>query len=239
MLEPALRYGSRWMPGATLLLWLLLTTGLVLAQEPDLQQAGLIIVGEEGVVTTVCVTFTEPELTGLSLLERSGVALTLRSGGGGTTICAIDGLGCPATDCFCQCKTAPCQYWSYFHRQADGTWSYSARGADSWPIVAGAVDAWVWGDGTVSPPNLGIAEICAPAVTSTPVLMLTPSLATPMASPTPALETPLSLDPTPPPMPSTDGAPATSSTGYGLFALLLLVLLGFTFIRRARRRQRT
>lgn len=235
MVKLALHYGWRWASGATLLLWLLLATGVALAQEPDLQQAGLIIVGEQGAITTVCVTFTEPELTGLSLMERAGAALKVRSGGGGTAICEINGLGCPATDCFCQCKTAPCQYWSYFHRQTDGTWSYSARGADSWPILAGAVDAWVWGDGTVSPPDLSVAEICAPVVNSTPVPAMTPSPELPLE--TLPLETPALPELTPPPMSSKDGAPATGATGYGFFALLLFVLLGIIFIRRAHSRR--
>jgi len=169
-----------WRISGAVLLGLLLTAGIALAQQLDPQQAGLIIVGEGGAVTTYCVTFTEPELTGLSLLERAGAALTVRSGGGGTAICGIDGLGCPATDCFCRCKTAPCRYWSYFHREADGAWRYSARGADSWPIVAGAVDAWVWGDGTTFPPDLSSVAICAPVATTTPTppvtLSSTPSL---------------------------------------------------------------
>ena len=233
-----LQCGWRWISGAVLFL-LLLKTGVASAQQPDPQQAGLIVMGEGGSVTTYCVTFTEPELTGLSLLERAGAALTVRSGGGGTAICGIDGLGCPATDCFCRCKTAPCQYWSYFHREADGAWRYSARGADSWSIVPGAVDAWVWGDGTVSPPNLSVAEICAPVATTTPTppvpLSLTPPLpaTVPVTSTSEALSLPESaLIPSPPAAEST----ATAFTGYGLFGLLVLALLVTIFVRRARRR---
>lgn len=226
-----LGHRGRWISGAVLL-WLLVAAGMVSAQQPDSQQAGLMIVGEGGAVTTVCVTFTEPELTGLSLLERAGAALTVRSGGGGTAICGIDGLGCPPTDCFCRCKTAPCQYWSYFHREADGAWSYSARGADSWSIVAGAVDAWVWGDGTVSPPDLSVAEICAPAATPTP----TPSVTLSPALATSPLETPSLPEPAVTPAPLAAKSTATAFTGYGLFGLLLLALLAIIFVQRARRR---
>lgn len=192
------------------------------AQAPTPQQAGLIIVGEKGAVATYCITFTEPALTGLVLLERAGVALTVHTGGG-AAICGIGELGCPATDCFCQCKAAPCRYWSYFHREADGTWRYSARGADSWPIANGDVDAWVWGDGATAPPALSLAEICAPAPTATPPLAETPlPPETPAASPQPTA--------TPAP------AGAEAFTGYGLFAALLLILLGTILVRRARRR---
>lgn len=217
------------------LLWLSLTLALapvaVLAQSPGPQQAGLVVVGEEGVVTTTCVTFTEPALTGLSLLERAGVALTVRSGGGGTAICGIDALGCPSADCFCRCKTAPCRYWSYFHRDADGAWRYSARGADSWPIAAGDVDAWVWGDGTVAPPALALEELCAVATPTTATLAATaqPASATPPLPATSAAPVEMPLE-TPP------ASPTGNFSDYGLFALLLLALLGTILIRRARRR---
>ena len=222
------RYGL-WI-GLLLCLTLLLgAPGAVLAQLPGPQQAGLIVMDGDGVLTTVCVTFTEPSLTGLSLLERAGVEAVVRSSSGGTAICALGGLGCPATDCFCECKTAPCQYWTYFHREADGSWRYSARGADSWPISAGDVDAWVWGDGSIAPPSLSVAEICAPVPTPTSTSTL---LAIAQPTPPSPTMTPISSAPIAASNPAT---PASAASGYVAFAVLAGALLA-GLVWRARRR---
>ncbi len=229
-MRTALQHALRFTLLAASLALLMLAPVVTLAQPPGPQQAGLIVVGEEGAVTTYCVTFTESALTGLSLLERAGVELRMRSGGGGTAICGIGDVGCPATDCFCQCKAAPCRYWSYFHRDTDGAWRYSARGADSWPIANGDVDAWVWGDGSVVPPSLSVAEICTAAVTPTPVLdtplSSEPPLSAQTATPLSATQVPVATE--------TAGTP-TALAGYGFFVLFFLVLLGTLLTRRARR----
>ncbi|HID24016.1 MAG TPA: hypothetical protein EYP14_16665, partial [Planctomycetaceae bacterium] len=82
------------------------------AQHPPPHRAGLIVVHGDGRVVTRCVPFDEETLTGADLLARSGLSVTFAAYGGlGQAVCAIDGEGCPAEDCFCRCKGASCAYW--------------------------------------------------------------------------------------------------------------------------------
>lgn len=192
---------------ALLLGLLLLWSAPVRAQADPPHAAGLVVVDADGRVTTACVRFAEERLNGLELLRRANAQPVTAVNGGGAAVCSLLGGGCPATDCFCACKGAPCRYWAYFHLSADGTWAYSGVGAAAWSLGHGDVDAWVWGDGTQLPPALSFAEVCAdpvptPARTATPLPLLTPI-------PTPAGATP------PPPAP----------WSYGLFAALALGLL--------------
>jgi hypothetical protein len=75
-------------------------------------------------------------VTGMDLLKASGLEIT-RSGG---AICAIEGRGCPADDCFCY----PDRFWAYFHLGADGSWTFSQEGAADHDVGAGDVEGWVW-----------------------------------------------------------------------------------------------
>lgn len=199
--------GLALLPGL-LLLWV----GAVRAQS-EAQRAGLVVVHADGHVTTACVTFTTERISGLELLQRAGVQPLTAVNGGGAAVCSIEGAGCPASDCFCACKGAPCRYWSYYHLSSEGRWVYSGVGAAAWTLRHGDVDAWVWGDGTQLPPALSFAEVCAPpapepAVTATPIPPLTPI-------PTPG-----------------GSSPAQGETWhYGVFALLSLGLLGLTLGR--------
>lgn len=81
-------------------------------------------------------------MTGLTLLTRS--RLPVVSNGG--AVCAIDGLGCPASDCFCACKGARgCRFWSYQHGDAAGAWAAADTGPAEFAVPAGALEGWVWG----------------------------------------------------------------------------------------------
>jgi hypothetical protein len=164
------------------------TTSSVLAQGLPPHRAGLVVVHGDGRVVTRCVTFTEESISGAEVLRRSGLAVVFTSYGGlGYGVCAIDGEGCEAgRDCFCQCRTTPCAYWIYSHRQSDGSWVVSGVGASSWSLSDGDVDGWVWGDGSVIPPDLGLEEICASSAESSPPsdLPSPPSEVQPIASAT-------------------------------------------------------
>lgn len=147
-----------------LLLPLVPSTG-VSAQE-EVNRAGLVVVGDE--VEARCVTFSEETITGYELLVRSGIPFETQAAGLGATLCAIDGVGCPASNCFCECKGGgdDCTYWSYWHLTGDG-WQYSGAGATVYQVSDGAVDGWVWGPGSSGeappPPLLSLDEICAAA----------------------------------------------------------------------------
>ncbi len=210
------------------LLLLLLSQGNTLAQEAGPQHAGLLIVGKDGAVATYCVAFEGEQLSGLELLQRAGLNPEFKSGGLGAALCALEGMGCPAEDCFCECKGTACNYWVYFHLQADGTWNYSGVGAAGWTLRSGDVDAWVWGDGKTAHPPLALTDIC-PADES-------PSLeaeVSPTAQPTVQIFIPAASAPT---TRSERESPVLAVLGsrYGSFALLLLALVALAWARRRR-----
>ncbi|HQI85785.1 MAG TPA: hypothetical protein PKV20_14495, partial [Anaerolineae bacterium] len=184
-----------------------------LAQEGGTNRAGLIVVHGDGRVLTRCVTFTEEHISGVALLQRSGLAVDANSGPMGSAVCTINREGCPVNDCFCKCKSAPCFYWNYFHRNADGSWAYSGMGAATWTVGNGDIDGWVWGDGSVSPPALAFDAICG--AESAPVAPPTAaSTSTPTATPIPP-ETPLPTPTAPPATPTAllpTSTPAPTST---------------------------
>ncbi len=203
----------------------------VRAQEGT-QQAGLVVIHGDGRTVTRCVSFSEPQISGASLLQRSGLAFTSATGPTGVTVCALNGEGCPASDCWCECRGLPCAYWTYFQRTPDGAWSYGNIGAALRQLSDGDVDAWVWGDGSTMPPAMSFEAICgaeasAPAATATSTLagvegdeaeVAVPETATPpTVTPTTQAEVATAIPPTPtlsstsPPSPTASPVAAPSS----------------------------
>lgn len=142
--------------------WIALAAQLAPAsgQAPE-NRAGLVIQFGDGRVATYCVRFGEPSITGLELLNRSGLRPVAEVGGLGSAVCSIDGQGCayPAQSCFCQCQGAACAYWNYLHL-IDGAWRYSPVGASGYSVTDGAVDGWAWGD-QAAPPVYTLDQICS------------------------------------------------------------------------------
>lgn len=196
---------------ALALLLALLLTAAVAAQSAPPHRAGLVIVHGDGRVITRCVAFDEEAISGIDLLRRSDLSLVLSAYGGlGYGVCAIDGEGCASRqDCFCQCRSSPCAYWTYSHLRPDGSWAISGVGASGWLLHDGDVDGWVWGDGTVAPPTLTLSDICPPPPAVAPT-------ATPAAT-------------APPPVPQAAPAsppPVSAPHSYPFFALMVAFLLG-------------
>lgn len=156
----ALKCKNSWPLLLLLALLLVLLPLPALAQEGGPNRAGLVVVHGDGRVLTRCVTFTEERISGVALLQRAGLAVDANTGPMGSAVCTINREGCPANDCFCQCKGNPCTYWNYFHRNADGSWAYSGMGAATWTVGNGDIDGWVWGDGSAPPPALAFDAIC-------------------------------------------------------------------------------
>jgi hypothetical protein len=134
----------------------------VSAQEPN--RAALVIRLEDGQTISHCVEFTEAEINGYELLNRSGLELETEVVGMGATVCSIEGQGCPANDCFCQCKGGgDCLYWSYWQLK-EGAWQYAQAGASTYRVYDGDIQGWSWGIGTpdeaVEPPLLTFDEVC-------------------------------------------------------------------------------
>lgn len=91
-------------------------------------RAALVIDYGMGVVDTLCVEFEETGISGLELIDRSGLSLIYGTDSDTGAICNIEGTGCPATNCFCACGGSDCIYWSYWLR-IDNSWLYSPSGA--------------------------------------------------------------------------------------------------------------
>ncbi|MCJ7549913.1 MAG: hypothetical protein MUQ30_09560 [Anaerolineae bacterium] len=170
-------------------------------------QAGLVIVHGDGRVTTLCVAFPEPLISGADLISRSGLSLVLEAGPLGMTVCSLNGEGCPSTDCFCECHGTPCVYWNYYHSNPDGSWTYANTGAATRQITNGDVDAWLWGESSELPPSVTFDAICdqAAPVQAEPVTVSPPAQETPV--PTASTE-PAQTDP-PTPTETPPGAEAT------------------------------
>ncbi len=153
------------------------------AQETN--QAALVIDYGGGNVEALCVDFTEPEITGYELLVRSGLAFEIDFAGSNRAVCNINGTGCPASDCFCQCRGGDnCTYWTYWHRN-NNEWVYSQVGSPLYPITHGDVEGWAWGLSSITerqpPPNRSFAEICqAEPATETPTSTPKPTVVIPV-----------------------------------------------------------
>jgi len=178
-----------------LLLILLLILGLVRISSPAAAQApnhaALIVDFGDGRVVVRVVAFTGETISGLELLQQSGLDIAVMvNPGGGAALCAVEGVGCAPTpqECFCQCQGTPCSYWSYFHLQ-DGGWVYAGMGTADHVLRDGDVDGWVWGDGRTPPPLLTWEEIWAQGGTATPTVLPPSPTATPPPATTAVLPT--------------------------------------------------
>lgn len=208
----------------------LISTPFVGGQEAE-NRAGLLIQHGDGTVFSACVAFNEPSISGLELLRRAGVSLSLDSSSGlGSIVCAVDGEGCsyPDESCFCQCQGASCTYWQYWHL-VDGEWQYSGIGAADWKVTGGGVDGWVWGQGDPSggqkPPATSFGEICAPEPSVPPPA--TPTQAQergPGSTPAAAVAQTASTQPTKTAMPASAPNSGSSPTAYLVFVAIVLIL---------------
>jgi hypothetical protein len=195
---------------------------------PAEHQAGLAVFPGDGSVYTACVRFPESSLSGIELLQHSGLPVdTATDPNQGTAVCKIGPTGCPSSNCFCNMPN----YWSYWQPGEDG-WAYSVMGASQSQVADGGVEAWSWGQGN-PPPLITFQNICA---------------GVPFELPT---TTPPSQAPTNIPQPSpTSAAPASTATSqptpsasvnqgnlisYGIFAAIVIVLgLGIIYLMRSR-----
>ncbi len=198
------------------LLAMVLLAGLaaaVSAQEPN--RAALVVALADGQVLTRCVEFAEVEISGYELLSRSGLALETSAAAMGAAVCRIEAAGCPANDCFCECKGGgDCVYWSYWHLK-EGRWQYAQSGAGLYQVQNGAVDGWTWGPGSVQaaiePPLLTFDDVCAVSESVTPP---------------PSAERPVSEPPA--------SQPAAQWGGIAVLAFVILGLAGLFVTRRGK-----
>ncbi len=110
------------------------------------QNQATIVVEVDGQGSIVrAITFTDP-ISGLKALQLSGLEIITSETGFGPAVCSINGVGCPADNCFCNSK-----YWG--NSRWDGsTWQPYPVGASSTVISAtGAADGWFWAEFGATP----------------------------------------------------------------------------------------
>lgn len=150
-----------------LLLGLLLAPLLLAARlQDDPNQAALVVRVDDERAETRCVAFAEETISGHELLQRSGLDFVVNASSAGVFVCSVEGQGCPASDCLCECQGEPCSYWSYW-RLREGEWQYAGVGAAITEVRDGDVEGWSWGPGSVTsaiaPPVVSFDEVCAAA----------------------------------------------------------------------------
>lgn len=134
--------------------------GAAAAEEPVGDQATLVIQLDENRTLVREVDFTAP-VSGLALLEQSDLDVVKSDFSWGTAVCSIEGVGCPAEDCFC----AENVFWNYLAWQ-DGAWaSYPVGPAQSIISMTAVVEGWQWGTGQTPPLPFGRAETAHKALT--------------------------------------------------------------------------
>jgi hypothetical protein len=128
-----------------------------LGRSSGTNHAGLVVQFGDGSLFAACIGFDEATISGFDLLQRSGLPLeTITDPSLGSAVCKIGSEGCSAEDCFCNMPN----YWSYW-QPAEGSWGYSAIGMQQSQVVAGAVDAWSWGEGA-APAVYTFEQLCTP-----------------------------------------------------------------------------
>jgi hypothetical protein len=201
-----------------------------LKPSPVSHRAGLVVFSSDGSVYTACVSFGEDVLSGLDLLQRSGMSLqTATNPNQGVAVCEIDGVGCSSNDCFCSMP----DYWSYWQRNNEG-WAYSAIGSAQSQVIDGDVNAWSWGTGN-PPADISFQNICegVPFVIPTATVTTTPQTDTPVPTQViPSVQATITTQPT---LTSTEsrGGPGTYIV-YGS----ILVVLGLLIFYLARSRHK-
>ena len=131
--------------------------------QATLHHAALVIQHSGGGVLTRCVSFMEDQISGLQLIQRSGVQYQVRTFGTiGTAVCQLDNEPTPVpSSCF---GAGP--YWQYSHRTAAG-WQPSGVAASAWVLRDGDMDGWRYAAGAAqTPPPIGFASVCTPVVSS-------------------------------------------------------------------------
>ncbi len=111
----------------------------------------------DGHAVTRRITFTDTTISGLQALQLTGLELTTVDFSFGTAVCAIEDVGCPASNCFCNAN----KFWGY--QFWNGAWQGYMTGPGSSAVSNGAVEGWVWGGSGSNPPAITPALLSANA----------------------------------------------------------------------------
>jgi hypothetical protein len=142
--------GSAWLGAAALAALAAAFVG-VRPAHAAVHHAALVIQHSSGRVLSRCIAFAEEQLTGLELIQRSGVQVQTQSFGTiGSAVCQLDREPAQApADCF-----GSGAYWQYSRRRGTG-WQPSDLGASRSVVRDGDMDGWRYAGGSgQAPPAL-------------------------------------------------------------------------------------
>lgn len=127
--------------GLALALWLgVVSVSADPAGPATLAQGHVVVQFDDHDLIARAITFTAP-ISGLRALELAGLEVVTASTAFGPAICSIEGVGCPADDCFCGGSA----FWGY--KFWDGAaWQDYLVGAGDSSLDDGAIEGWRWGE---------------------------------------------------------------------------------------------
>jgi hypothetical protein len=139
---------------------LALSLGGVAFAHDEQNRAGMVIDYGDGTLTYAIVPFEEESISGIELLERSGVPLvTVDFGGLGQAVCTIGERGCGVGDCrqrVCQSADRDSPFWKYFRLEDGESWTVLPLGASSAKVEDGSIEGWSW---TGTEPDLPVVDL--------------------------------------------------------------------------------
>lgn len=119
--------------------------------EPDEPLSAQILVQyDDHALNVRAIDFTTP-ISGLRALELAGLDITVADTGFGPAVCAIEGVGCPADDCFCNDDL----FWGYNFWNGEAWEGYPVGASSSVISETGAIEGWRWGEfgAAAAPPS--------------------------------------------------------------------------------------
>ena len=129
-------------------------------------RAGLVVRHGDGTMTYAVVAFPEESISGIDLLDRSGIVyLSVPFGGLGEGVCQIEREGCEVSMCrrtVCQ-TTRSSPFWQYLDQAAGESWRAAPLGASSSRVDDGDVLAWAWAAGLPALPTLDLGGVARAA----------------------------------------------------------------------------
>ena len=135
------------------------------AQASTAHHATLVVEHANGTLVKVCVPFSEVQITGEQLLQRSGLEYSTQPyGGSGDAVCQIDMEPAAYTNCF-----QGGMFWAMFVSRAHGAWGFSSQGVSSQLFGDGDAEGFRYeSQSDSSPPASSPAGVCPPPTTATP-----------------------------------------------------------------------
>ncbi|KHD10056.1 hypothetical protein PN36_32415 [Candidatus Thiomargarita nelsonii] len=107
---------------------------------PDAKKATVVIQFDDQDLIGREISFTSP-ISGFQALTATGLKVLSIETDFGPAVCSIEGVGCPANNCFCGGN----QFWNYSHWD-DKQWQSYQVGAGSSVIKEdGSIEGWRWG----------------------------------------------------------------------------------------------